>query len=258
MILQRRVSLDGVQLDQVDSRILIQGIETQAGKDQLKTTGQATGSGSRVTEKRRESLDIVVRFTINEKSYRPGERAEVLEKVNRWAMNGGLLQVNYKEGRQVRVILAQAPGEGDAASRGQYQITFRACGVPYWEDTTGTIVRAQNSSSGTLMIGVNGSAETVLDVTFKNTSGSTINAFSVSAGGNEIELTGLSLSNGSTLTIDHDENGLIRIRKGNSSQLSKRSAASADDLFVKPGNTAVAYSAGGAGTITVTCKGRYL
>ena len=89
MILRRRVALNGAQLDQVDSRILIQGIETQAGKDQIKTVAMAAGTGSRITSERRDSLDIQVRFTINEKSYRPATRAEVRDKVKKWACGGG-------------------------------------------------------------------------------------------------------------------------------------------------------------------------
>ncbi len=258
MILRRRVALNGTQLDSIDSRILIQGVETQAGKDQIKATSQARGSGSRVTEEWRESVDVVVRFTINEKSYHLEERAEVLEKVNRWASAGGVLTVNYKPGRLIRVQLVQAPGEGDAGSRGQYSITFRAYGMPYWQDESGTIVQARNVSSGTLTIGVQGSAETVLDVEYKNTSGSTVDTFSVTAAGKTIALTGLGLANNGTLTIDHDNDGLIRIRIGSTSKMACRSPASADDLFVNPGTVGVSFTAGGAGTVKVSCKGRYL
>lgn len=119
-------------------------------------------------------------------------------------------------------------------------------------------MRQQGVSSGSLTLGVNGSAETVMDVSFKNTSGSTVNTFSVTAGGKTIALTGLGLANNATLTIDHDENGLIRMKIGSTSVLDKRTAESADDLTVKPGAVSVSFTAGGAGTIQVTCKGRYL
>ena len=138
MQLMRRVALGGVQLDSVDPAIVIQGIETQAGKDSVTSVPRGASGGSRVTGQRRDYLEIAVKFTINEKSYHPEARATVLEKVCRWASPGGVLTVNYKPGRQARVMCAQLPGEGDAAKRGAYTVTFRAYGVPYWTEPTGT------------------------------------------------------------------------------------------------------------------------
>ena len=69
MILSKRVALDGVQLDSVDSRILIQRVETAAGKETIDAASLWGGSGSRVTGIHRDSLDVVVSFSINEKSY---------------------------------------------------------------------------------------------------------------------------------------------------------------------------------------------
>lgn len=256
MILRRRVALNGAQLDQVDSRILIQGIEPQAGKDQIKTVAMAAGTGSRITSERRDSLDIQVRFTINEKSYRPANRAEVLDKVKKWACGGGVLTVNYKSGQQARVKCAQLPGEGDAASRGEYVIVFRALGVPYWTETTPTSVTISagtSQASGSLT--VNGSAETPLEFTFKNTSGSTVNTLEVSAGGRTMSFSGLGLSNNSTLTVDHDANGYQRIRVGSTSKLICRSGA--DELMLAPGTETVRVTAGGSGTFTGYSYGRF-
>lgn len=259
MQLAHRVALNGVQLDSIDSRIIIKSVEEGAGKESISAVSRASGSGQRITGRRRDTLDIVVKFSLNIDEADMQERSEALEAVNRWASAGGLLTLNYKPGRQIRVILAQAPGAGDPWEwTNVYSLTFRAYGVPYWEDAAGASVRQQGVSSGSLTLGVNGSAETVMDVSFKNTSGSTVNTFSVTAGGKTIALTGLGLANNATLTIDHDENGLIRMKIGSTSVLDKRTAESADDLTVKPGAVSVSFTAGGAGTIQVTCKGRYL
>ena len=49
MQLRHRVSLNGIQLDAQDSRILIKGIEEVAAKDQISTVSLWGADGSRVT-----------------------------------------------------------------------------------------------------------------------------------------------------------------------------------------------------------------
>lgn len=259
MILKRRAALDGVQLDSIDSRILIQKIEPAAGKESIDATALWGGSGSRVTGIHRDSLDIVVSFSINEKSYRPQARAEVLEKVNTWAALGGWLTVNYKPGRRIRVIAAQLPGEGDAMQRNQYSITFRAYGVPYWQEESPVKVRT-TAASGRFNFGVNGNQETVMEATFKNTSGSTINTLTITAGKSSISFTGLGLANGETFKLDHTDDGkrsLLRCKIGSRSVMAKRTAGSSNDLFIDPGVQAVSYTAGGSGIMELSCAGRF-
>ena len=265
MILRRRVALDGIELDSVDSRILIQGIEPAAGKDQITAVILWGGTGSRVTAEHRDSLDIVVRFTINEKSYRPAERGEVLEKVCAWAAAGGWMTVNYKPDRRIRVICAQMPQEGDLASRRQYQITFRAYGVPCWQQENPTTLRITGTASGQRDFGAAGNRSSVMDIQFRNTGSAAVNTLSVTCGGSTFSFTSLGLASGETLVIDHPDNGRlswlrIRIQAANGtyrSAMGKRTAGSANDLDVMPGTIRVSWSAGGAGTITFACAGRF-
>lgn len=265
MILRRRVALDGIELDSVDSRILIQGIEPAAGKDQITAVSLWGGTGSRVTAEHRDSLDVAVRFTINEKSYRPAERDTVLEKVRAWAAAGGWMTVNYKPNRRIRVICAQQPAEGDAASRRQFQINFRAYGVPYWQQADPAILRITGSSGGQRDFGVAGDQASVMDVQFRNTGSAAVNTLSVTCGGSTFAFTNLGLLSGETLVIDHPDNGRlswlrIRIQAANGtyrSAMGKRTAGSANDLDVTPGTIRVSWSADGAGTITFACAGRF-
>ena len=68
MQLRHRVALDGVQLDSVDSRIMIQRIETGDGKENISAVSLMGGSGSRVTNIHRDSIEITVKFCIRLKS----------------------------------------------------------------------------------------------------------------------------------------------------------------------------------------------
>ena len=256
MRLSHRVALNGVQLDAIDSRILVQGVEEAAGKDQISTVSLFGGSGQRITNQHRDSLDVTVRFSINIKKTNMQARNDVFEKVCAWAAGGGWLTLNYKAGRRLNVICAQLPAAGDMWNwTNVYAIVFRACGVPYWQQDAQNSIRA-NGSTITRQIGVGGSATTVLDITFRCSSG-TCSTFRVVAGSSMIELTGLSLSAGQTLVIDHTADGLLRIMAGGVSALAKRTAASSDDLYVEPGTVTVTVTTQGSGSLTISCAGRY-
>ena len=267
MELSRRVALDGKQLDEVDDRIIIQSIEPAAAKYQINTTAAACGFGSRITGTRRDSMDIVVKFSINEKSYKPEKREKVLDKVKKWAANGGIMTVNYKPGQRISVILAQAPGEGDIKNRGnQYALTFRAYGIPYWEQDPAESA-VQTAANTNKLIKIDGSAETQIDVTLKNISGQTINTATVqiskSGASRTIQLTNLGLAGNEALVIDHKD-GLIRIRilgaNGTSyrSAMANRTSGSDDDLKLAPGNWNARYTADRACEMTVSWRARYL
>ena len=266
MQLKHRVALDGVQLDEVDYRIMIQKIETGDGKENINTVSLMGGSGSRVTNIHRDSLDVTVKFTIRLRKTEMAAREEILEKVNAWAFAGGWLTTNYKENRKIRVFRAQAAGAGDPWNwTKEYAIVFRACGVPYWQEANAETVMFTNVASKVITFGVKGSEKSVLDVQFKNTSGSTVNTLSINTGEASMSFTGLSLANGETLVIDHQDTGkknLLRIRiKGTGgsyrSAMAKRSSGSGNELTISPGTHTVTMSAGGAGTITVSCNGRF-
>jgi hypothetical protein len=266
MKLKRRAALNGVQLDEIDERILIQGIEPAAGKDSLTTVSLWGGSGSRVTGAHRDSLDIIVKFSLDIKRGAYTERSEIFEKVMAWAAAGGWLTLTQKPGRKIRVICAQLPAEGDPLEwTNRYSITFRAHGVPYWQQESASQLRIAGTGSAARQFGVGGTAETVMDVSYKNTSGATVNQVDITCGGSAIHLRNLGVANGETLAIDHDDNGKrcvlrVRIQGTNGSwrsALSKRQPDSSNDLHVPPGIVGITLYATGQGTWLLSCAGRF-
>ena len=254
-----------MQLDEVDSRIMIQKIETGDGKENINTVSLTGGSGSRVTSVHRDSIDITVRFTIKLRKTEMADREEILEKANAWAYSGGWLTTNYKENRRIRVFRAQAAGAGDPWDWTKvYAIVFRACGVPYWQEENPQALMRTNTLSESMTLGVNGSEKSVVEASFRNTSGSTVNTFSLDTGESQMAFSGLGLANGETLIIDHDDNGKknllrMRIKSGSSyrSVMTKRSQESSNDLEISPGVHTIRMTAGGRGTITISASGRF-
>ena len=268
MQLKRRVALNGVELDQADTSIVIRSVEPADGRENISAVSLAGGCGQRMTGRHRDTVDMIVRFAILIRKDNLAGRAAALEKANEWAArakNGAWLTVNYKTNRRLWVVLAQAPGEGSLWDYTKdFQITFRAYGVPYWQETeaTGTVTVAAGTS-GTGTLAVPGSADTVADAVLTNESESTVNTCKVTADGNQLMFSDLGLAAGESLVIDHENDGLLRIRildtnESYRSAMNKRTPASNDDLFCRTGNRSVGFTSEYSCSLTVSCKGRFL
>lgn len=260
MHLAHRAALNGVQLDEIDPRILIKGIEAAGGRETVSTVGLGRGDGTRITGRRRESTEVTVRFSINIRRNSLEERAAVLEAVNAWAVGGGWLTINYKPDRQLLVDEVTTPGEGDLWKRlNEFTILFRAHAVPYWQQASAVSAVTGTGNSGSGSLAVAGSAETVADAQLQNMSGAEINTAGITVGGNTMNFTGLGLGNNETLTVDHviaDGIQVVRIRIGSRSVMEKRTGA--DDFNVAPGACAISFTAQRACRLTVSSRGRFV
>ena len=267
MILSRRVSLNSVYLDELDDRIVISGIEIGDGRENIASVDTAAGFGQRVTSSKRVSLDVVIKFRLLQRSRKEAwmrERSRLLEMVNAWAAPGGNLRVNYKSGRRLNVILAQAPGEGSLWDyTKEFQLVFRAYTIPYWEDNTASSVQTGGgSSSGSKAVEITGSAPTQCNVELANTSGAKIDECTVTIGDSKMTFENLGLAGHETLVIDHS-NGLLRLRIRNAggthrSVMNKRTTGSANDFRLDPGIYTGSFSAKRACQMTISWRNRYL
>ena len=265
MILSRRVSLDNKQLDEVSNRIVITGIEEAAGKDTLNTAAAAGWMGTRITQQRRDTLDVTVRFRILTEKRLMATREAVLDKVNEWAAagSGGWLRIDHKPNRRLQVILVQQAATGDAWNwTGEYSLVFRAYAVPYWE-YDGSVPQwlYQASAKGSGTITIQGSARTQLSVQVTNKSGMDINNVSVSVGSKTIAFRGLALKANQTLTIGYDrtaERCVPYFRIGNTSVMAARTPESADEFDVTPGTKVVSWNADRAVQVLIVFAERYI
>ena len=264
MQLAHRVSLGGVQLDEIDTRIIIKAVEIGAGKDTVTTAGSAAGDGTRITGKRRDSVEVLVRFSMNIRRNTMEERADVLERINAWAAKGGYLRINYKPNRRLMADEIVTPGEGDLWKRlSEYTITMRAHAIPYFEDDTAQEQQIGGiSSGGSGVIALGGSAKTPVSVALENRSGRAIATATVTVGGRQMQFEGLNLGGNETLVIDTDEKGYLRIRIQNGtswrSAMAARADLSADDFVTEPGDVSISFTAQRACRMTAGWRCRYV
>lgn len=259
MILSRRVALNGQNLDDLHGSIVIQGIEFKAPSENIQTINKIGGTGLRVVSQRYESLEVAVKWSMNIPKTNLILRRSVFEAVTLWAMQTGWLTVNYAPGRRLYVDKTILMDPGDLRNwTDEYTITFRAYNVPFWQDVKPIEVIQNSYSGGSFAIYVPGAFRTVADVEFKNTSGSTMNTFSIGVDDNIINLSDLEIANNGTLKITHGTDGLLKIMAGDTSAYSKRSEDSADDLYADPGRANVWVSTQRAGNLKVSIYGRYI
>lgn len=260
MVLKRRVALGGVQLDSLDNRIIITSIDEAAGKDQISAVSRGAGNGQRITNRHRDTLDVTVKFALKIKNNDMAARSTLLDTINKWAYAGGVLTVGHRSGKQLKVVLAQAPGGGDQFSwSNEFTMVFRAYGIPFWEDVTATTKTLTQDDAGTDTINVPGSTYTNGEVTIQNKSGDSLDGISVTINGYTMAFSNLSMANNAYLVIDHVESGgiyVLRAKIGNSSVLKKKTGN--DEFILKPGSNEISFEAGGDVIITVSAKGRYL
>lgn len=266
MKLAHRVSLGGVQLDEIDPRIIIKGIEGGAGKETVTAVATGAGDGTRITGKRRESVEVQVKFSMNIRRDAIEERGQVLEAINAWAAAGGRLQINYKPERRLNVDEITLPGEGDLWKRlSEYTITFKAHAIPYWEEKSATGAATRTGQTGSGVITVAGSAKTVADAELANKSGAVINTAEITIGGKSMSFESLALAGNESLVIDHaisKGKNVIRIRIRNAqgsyrSVMAKRTGGSADEFEIQPGDCSFSFSAQRACQLSVSVRGRF-
>ena len=257
MILSKRVALGGVQLDELHDAIVIRSIDPGVPKESISAVSRMGGWGQRMTGQHWDTLEVSVTYAIDIPKTEMALRRQIFDEVNAWALKKGWLTVNWMEGRRFFVDKVILPGSGDVWNwTDEFTIVFRAYGIPFWQDELPAQAVSQTAASGRVWVPVGGNMQTVLDATFQNRSGMTINNFWVQANENRITLSSLGLGGSATLTISHGTDGLLQIKIGSTSVYQKYTGA--DDLIVNPGNTAVDYGADRAGVLTASCYGRWV
>ncbi len=203
---------------------------------------------------RRAGNLITLEFVIEE-LFNLAARTQQLDLANGWAKPGYFTRSD-RPGKRIRVIPAEYAHIASARDFTEvFRLGLEASPCPYWEDATPTEL-ALTGSNTTGLITVPGTAETVADVTVSHTSG-TLNTLTLALGDTQMSFSGLNIPANTNLTLDHDENGNLRIRAGNVSKYGCRSAGSDDELSALPGARAVTVTANVTCNVTLQARGRW-
>lgn len=262
MILSRRVSIGGTQLDEIDDAVVIRNVDTGVSHESVNSVNRMGGFGQRMTMQHWESLEVNVTFAIDIDKRNLERRREVFDAVMAWAKVKGWLRTTSQPGKRMRVDKVVLPAAGDLREwTREYTLTFRAYGVPFWQEINPAELAVNSITNGTKSFEVGGIERTVADVTARNISGQTIADITITVGNNTMVFKGLNLLGTETLHIYHGTDGLLRIRAETSTAsrncFSLRTPESADDFYVDPGTVSVKVESKRAVKLTVTAAGRW-
>lgn len=243
--------MDGVALSTVGP-FIIREVHEDPPTMEITNGERPGGYGQRLILKKRQSLKVAIEVVIRE-LFDLSARVRHAEALAAWAQ-GSVLELSNHPGRRLLVYCSGEPAVGEVRDYNSVlRVELTADTVPYWEDATPSLATAA-STSGTLY--VPGTALTPVGLTVTPTE-DTLTEFSVTVGGQTIALTSLSVPQDGVLRFDRDSRDDLMISYNGASMLSKRSAASADDLFTAPGLAAYSYTADADCDVVLSVRGRW-
>ena len=263
MIMSRRVALGGVQLDELHESIIIRSVVPGTPKHNIQSVSRMNGMGNRITTENWEPLQTTVTWAINLKKNDLAARRAVYDLVTAWAMKCGWLTTNEMPDRQMyadRVILPEGADMRDWTR--DFTTQFTAYNVPFWQGNRISAAVGTVASGGSVVIIPDGNIDTVLEFTFTNMSGKEITNLTVNVGSkSKMVLENIALPANGQVVLGHGNDGIMRIIKKvggtETSILANVNASSSDDLYISPVATTVSFSASRAGSMSISCRGRY-
>ena len=246
-------ALDGQGLQDIDPAILIVDIREEIPKLAAATAANARYDGLHLARIARQRLGVTVVFEIHE--YDPARRRAVADRACEWARDGWLT-IGDRPGQRLRVVCERPPVATSALQwTDRLTIGFAAYALPFWQDIDPA--RATfTGRAGSALIAPAGNRECFLEAEI--TAAGPVDALTLAVNGRRFAFEGLALGPGQTLLIGYDdENHRQFMRVGDASALAARTAASADDLLLRP-KTPNAVEISADGEVHVTLKGRGL
>ena len=224
-------ALGGIGLLDLDDHIYIEDIKEEITTDQ-ETAKRAAYGLFPLTEPMHESITVTVTFMVKERNR--AARDAIIRKVRGWAKKGWLT-TNLRPDQQLYVYCTQPPPSEAFDWTARMDIVFTGCGEAYWQDIVPLTVSSSSASvSGTRIITPNGTHDCFLEVEIRP-SGGTLTSVNITVGAQVMQLSGLSIVDGSALQIYYDERHLLHIESNGVSMMNKRLGTSADDIILTAG-----------------------
>lgn len=258
MLLRFEAINGGAKFSEIaDEVILLDIVERPADVD-VQTSRLAGGPGMRVSSATRTALTVQLVYVIRTQD--PVRRAELRDKVARWAYQASQLEVSTRPGKQLSAR-AYVPTAQDSALKWtqELMLTFTAYELPYWVDSQITS-EIHNTDEFTLIgshaITPNGADVPIpVSCTLMLSEPGTLTDLEIGVGNTKIVLSGLEVINGvvevdgyseyrsDTLYIQSSTGHDMRIRDNNGkSYLHTRTPESDDALMAVQGIRNVIYA----------------
>ncbi len=233
--------LNGQGLHDLDASICILDIAETVPAIRTQTAALAGREGLLVTARRRQSLTVTVTFEIRERD--PYRRKAIADQARAWARDGWLA-ISDRPDQRLYVLCESLPAIGSALRwTGPLTAVFTAYALPFWEadqPVRAEVVAPANTAASAALSPVGTAPWCLMDCQVENQGDAALTTLTIASGaGDTLTLVAPSLlAPGGALTLTHDTAGRLRIAGPTGSLLHTRTAASADDLTLVPGQTA--------------------
>lgn len=253
MISRYRVSLDGVEMDEIDENLMILDVRYNMPKIDRQRVAAANLDGYEDAGENMSERAVTVTFELH--IYDTAERNRVCQAVSKWAAAGGKLRINDREGQYLDVVCDTFPEIQSVRDWTKpLSMAFITTGNPYWISDEESVVTIEGTSSaGTLAL--DGNVKNA-KVTVTATAKATVSSFKAVVGSTQITLTGISVPNGQKIVIDYLKDRYLRIRAaGNSAKMQPSSS----DLLLAPSGekTRVSFTSNGRMSVVFAARGLY-
>lgn len=259
MFLRFDACLNGVSFADLDPAIVLRDIIELPPVESKETYQRALHSGMMVGGMTRESLSVQLVFMVRE--YDISARARLMDKVAQWVGNGGWLTINSRPGQRLYVRPDEMPSMSSSLKwTDDMYMTLTAYESPFWEAETAATLAITTSATT-----INGYLKPVgtyptayVSCYITNTGSAALTQLNVRTPRSSIQLTGLNVPNGKTVSIGYSDDGILMITANGASALANRTASSADDLIATcNANNTVSATANVTIKATFTSRGRY-
>ena len=250
--------MNGIPLSGLHDGIYIADITHKPAELKINTERIAGREGDRILQKSWSKAETTISFYLIGNSMQ--ERQAACQQIAEWAKKG-TLETSDRPGQRLCCICAQAPTLGGAMQRLRtIEIRFTAYELPFWEETIPTKV-TMTGTSGSKSVFIPGNAEGALVEAKASVESGSLTAITLTAGSTSMAFTGGPLANDSNpMEITYDDQLIQSIKRGNTSLIDKRTAASADDLLAKCGaiNAFTFSGANVSATVEFSVRGLWL
>ena len=224
-------SLNDIGVQDLNDRIYVEDIKEEP-KVSMETANRAGFGLFPMTKPYREELTIKVTLYVKDRNRL--RRQDIFDKIMGWCGEGWFRR-NTRPEQRIYVFCTKYPTLETFSLSSRLEIEFSAYGFPYWQDINPVRVSSSSAAqNATATIRPNGTKDTFLEAEITPGSG-TLTSVTITKGTQSITLSGLAATPQAPLQIYYDDLHLLHIEIGGVSQLSKRTAASVDDIILKAG-----------------------
>lgn len=226
MILRYDAVLNGRSLGHIAPSIIVRDIDEKPAKMDTKTVQRAIRPGMRVTQQRRQSLEIVLHCNV--RAYGGADRAQILDEIAYWVQDGGWLEISTRPGKRLRVTPTGLPSVGSSLNwTGNIDIAFTAYERPYWESKYPVAATIEDEGE---LIPLGTLPEAYVSCSITNEGAENLTTLTVRSGDTFITLRDLDVAPGEVVEIGYTDDDVMRITAAGVSALGNRTAESSDDL----------------------------